>query len=307
MLINNTILIIWVKAMDIRSLREDRRHGSPLFPFATYEQNCRAGDPILENHWHDEAEFLWVMEGEAVFQVGLAEYELRPGGAVFIPSGEIHGGYSLAGTACTYRAMVFQMDWLSDSGDVIGTQYMKPLRRGDAVIPSVYDNRIPWGARTLERLTRLYELRETNDSAMAFRIKAELYLLFADLLSAGQWSFEATEKIGSPPVSEHLKAVIKHIESHCSEPLTVPELARFAGMSPGHFSRVFKSFMRKTPMEYVIDCRMRQAAYLLRDSDLSVGQVAAEVGVTNFSYFIKMFKSGYADTPSQYRKNFRSL
>jgi len=290
----------------MRPLREDRRHGSPDFPFATYEMIRPAGDPILDNHWHEEAEFLWVTGGSAVFQIGLNEYVLRQGEAMFVPGGEIHGGHSLGGGACAYRAVVFGTDWLAESGDAVGARYMKPLQRGEAAIPSVYAADEPWAEQTVRRLEKLYELRESRDPSMAFRVKAELMLLFADLLTAGKWT-EQAPAASHTLAAEQMKAVVAYIESEYAEALSVADLARVAGMSPGHFSRVFKSYLRKTPMEYVLQHRLSRAALLLRNGSLSVGQIAMEVGLPNFSYFGKAFKTKFGVVPSGYRKKLRSL
>ncbi|MFC4302604.1 helix-turn-helix domain-containing protein [Cohnella boryungensis] len=293
--------------MDLKPLREDRRHGTPEFPFATYEQERMSHATVLDTHWHEEAEFIWMTSGQAQFQIGMHNYRIGTGEALFIPSGEIHGGYPLEEESCSYRAIVFHPEWLTGSRDGIAAQYLKPLQRGEAVIPSEYDELTPWGKLALQRLTHLYLLFESEDEAKEIRVKAELYLLFADLISAGQWKLKDPASVMDTHTIDRLKAVVAHIEKHCGLPLSVSELARVAGMSAGHFSRVFKTFMRKTPMEYVNQFRIRQAAYMLQNSDFSVAEVALEVGLSNFSYFSKTFKSVYGCTPSAYRKKFRNL
>ncbi|WP_239613985.1 AraC family transcriptional regulator [Cohnella mopanensis] len=293
--------------MDQRHLRENRRHGNPQFPLATYLQEQGINETILDNHWHDEAEFLWMLSGQAVFQIGLATFELQAGEGIFIPCGEVHGGYALSETACTFKAIVFHMDWLTEARDGIATRFLQPLQRGDAVIPSVYRNDTSWGKLVLRRLAEIHRLHDTTDSAKELRIKAELYSLFADLIGDGQWTRRDPANSVDTQTMDRLKSVVTYIENHCSQPLTVPLLAAVAGMSVGHFSRVFKSFMRKTPMDYVNHYRIQQAAYLLQNTKISVAEAALEVGLSNFSYFSKKFRTTYDCTPSQFRKKFRSL
>jgi len=289
--------------MNQRHLREDRRHGIPQFPVATYRMVREAFDPILDNHWHDEAEFLWVESGMAVFQIGLSTYELHAGEGIFIPCSEVHGGYALLNSSCTYIAVVFHMDWLTESKDGISTKYLQPLRRGDAVIPSVYSRATKWGQLVLGHLSNIHQLFESDDLSKEMRIKAELYLLFADLLSYEHWTRRNPAHPVDSQTMERMKSVILYIESHCGLALTVPQLASVAGMSIGHFSRVFKVYMRKTPMEYVNQYRIQQAAFLLENKNMSIADVALEIGMSNFSYFCKRFRKIYDCTPSQYRKN----
>ncbi|XID94168.1 helix-turn-helix domain-containing protein [Paenibacillaceae bacterium WGS1546] len=293
--------------METKPLREERRHGTPQFPFAAYGMDRVRGETILDNHWHDEAEFLWVESGSATFQIGLATYELRAGAGIFVPCGEVHGGYSPTGSACSYKAVVFHLDWLADGQDEISARFFRPLQRGDAAIPAVYDRKTDWGARALRRLDKAYGIFESASQARQLRIKAELMSLFADLIEEGRW----TRKDPAAGVDNHtmdrLKAVVAYMERNCGQPLTVAKLADIAGMSAGHFSRVFKAFMRKSPMDYANQYRIRHAAYLLQNTDLSVAETALEVGMGNFSYFSKKFRSVYLCTPSQFRKKFRSL
>jgi AraC-like DNA-binding protein len=291
--------------MDIRGLQENRLHGNPQFPLAVYWQERKALDTILDNHWHEEAEFLWVISGQAVFQIGLTTFELNAGEGIYIPCGEVHGGYALDNSACTYRAIVFHMDWLSEAKDGTALRFLQPLQRGQAVIPSVYSGETLWGELVLQRLSTINQLYESDDLAKEMKIKAELYLIFADLVSYKQWKLRDPDRSVDTLNIDRLKNVITYIEENCGQPITLAQLAKVARMSSGHFSRVFKAFMRKTPMEYVNHYRIQHAAYLLQNVHISVAEAAMEVGLTNFSYFSKKFKSIYDCTPSDFRKKLR--
>ncbi|RKP57145.1 AraC family transcriptional regulator [Cohnella endophytica] len=293
--------------MDQRHLRENRRHGTPQFPLAVYEMDCKPNETILDNHWHDEAEFLWVTSGKAVFQIGLTTFALQAGEGIFIPCGEVHGGYSIDENHCSFKAVVFHMSWLAESKDAIATRFFQPLQRREAAIPPKYDSGSQWGISMLLHLNEIYRLVESGDAAKELRTKSELYLLFADLITNGVWTRRDPATPVDTQTTDRLKSVVNYIENYCGQPLNIPQLASLAGMSAGHFGRAFKAFMRKAPMDYVNHYRIRQAAFLLQNSDLSVAEAAMEVGIDNFSYFSKRFKSVYDCTPSQFRKKFRSL
>ncbi|MFC4599173.1 helix-turn-helix domain-containing protein [Cohnella hongkongensis] len=293
--------------MDLKLLKEDRRHGTPPFPFATYAMDRQADGTVLDNHWHEESEFLWVVSGQAVFQIGLATFELHEGEAMFVPGGEVHGGFSETNGPCSYRAAVFHLDWLAEGGDDIAARFIRPLSKGEASIPMYYDRSTGWGRRVLARLNRMYRTFESGTETRELRIKAGLYALFADLIDAGQWRRAVPGSTVNSQTVERLKAAVTYMEAHFSQPLSVPALAEMAGMSAGHFSRMFKIVMRKTPMDYLNHYRIRHAAYLLQNTDWSVAEVALETGLPHFSYFSKKFSAVYGRTPSQFRKKFRSL
>ncbi|SDW85419.1 AraC family transcriptional regulator [Paenibacillus sp. CF384] len=287
--------------MDIHHLHENRRHGSPGLPVGIYRMEQGAGEPILDNHWHEEAEFLVVESGEAVFQIGLSTYTVRAGEVLFIPGGELHGGYSPSGGACSYSALVFDLDWLMSQGDSLTGQFLEPIKRGRLVPEPHAALESELALSLLRQLTPLLALEHSEEPAKPLRLKAGLYQLFAEYVSQAAFVRREPRSSLDMHTQERLKTVLSYIDGHYARKLTIKELAAEAGMSEGHFTRVFKSFMRKTPIEYINLQRIRIAAALLADSNTSVGEAALESGFDNFSYFCKMFRSVYQCTPSDYR------
>ncbi|SCD94773.1 AraC-type DNA-binding protein [Streptomyces sp. SolWspMP-5a-2] len=84
-------------------------------------------------------------------------------------------------------------------------------------------------------------------------------------------------------------------------PLDVPELARTALMSPGHFQRSFRAEYGETPYGYLMTRRVERAKTLLRRGDLSVTEVCIAVGCTSLGSFSSRFTELVGETPSAYR------
>ncbi len=86
-----------------------------------------------------------------------------------------------------------------------------------------------------------------------------------------------------------------------AEPLDVAALAAVAHVSPAHFIRVFKATFGETPHRYLQRRRIERASALLRDTDLSVGDVCLAVGFTSFSTFTRTFGRIMGESPSAHR------
>ena len=97
--------------------------------------------------------------------------------------------------------------------------------------------------------------------------------------------------------------LLDYIARNCSECLRSDELAAKCFYTPEHFSRSFKKYTGMTLKEYVFSCRVKKAARLLRETDLSVEQILSESGFTNRTAFFKRFSQSFGCTPLQYRKN----
>ena len=100
---------------------------------------------------------------------------------------------------------------------------------------------------------------------------------------------------------DKLKPVIKYVELHYSEQMTVAEMASLAGFSESHFMRFFKETFGVSFVTYLNDYRLSMAARLLLSTEESILEISQQVGFENLSHFNRCFKRKYNKTPSQYR------
>jgi transcriptional regulator GlxA family with amidase domain len=86
-----------------------------------------------------------------------------------------------------------------------------------------------------------------------------------------------------------------------ARPLDVTALAREALMSPGHFSRSFRTAFGETPYAYLMTRRIERAKALLRRGDMSVTDVCMAVGCSSLGSFSSRFTELVGEAPSAYR------
>lgn len=100
---------------------------------------------------------------------------------------------------------------------------------------------------------------------------------------------------------DYVERAKKYMEEKYSYPITVEEVALYAGISRSYLFRLFSSMEKRSPKEYLLDCRIRQACQLLKQTNLSVQSIAHSVGFEDNLYFSKVFKKYKSCTPSEYR------
>lgn len=86
-----------------------------------------------------------------------------------------------------------------------------------------------------------------------------------------------------------------------AEPHSVASLAALAGMSRSTFVRHFARVMQTSPMAYLAEVRVREAATMLRTTALPVKSVAAAAGFADRSHFARRFRARFGMDPSAYR------
>ena len=149
-----------------------------------------------------------------------------------------------------------------------------------------------------ERIRRLraeLERREPGYEAAAFAQLLELIVF----VSRRCGSSRAPNQAALLRMGE----VISRIERDYASTLTLKRLAAVACTSPNNLLRLFRTATGTTPIEYLLEVRLRRAAELLRRTGLPVGEVAARCGFHDSNYFSKRFRMLYGRSPRSYRGN----
>lgn len=105
---------------------------------------------------------------------------------------------------------------------------------------------------------------------------------------------------------ERLRPVFQLFESHLAEDLSVPRAASAMQMSPSHFRRFFKQTTGKSYVRYLHGLRVEKACQLMQTSNLTLCQIAVEVGFCDQSYFGLVFRRLRQQTPAAFRRRARS-
>ena len=94
---------------------------------------------------------------------------------------------------------------------------------------------------------------------------------------------------------------LSYLESNYSEDLTVTQLASIANMSSSHFTKTFNEVFNLSPMQYLKQLRIKKACVLLTNTNISITEIAAMVGIDDSNYFARAFKSVIGISPREYR------
>src|SRR5436853_7884077 len=92
------------------------------------------------------------------------------------------------------------------------------------------------------------------------------------------------------PRAAVIAAITRHVRENPGELFSVDALARRAGYSVDHFTRLFSRVMSMTPKEFCIRVRIDRAKQLLRESTMGVEVIARTLGYADVFFFSRQFK-----------------
>lgn len=127
-----------------------------------------------------------------------------------------------------------------------------------------------------------------------------LLLLFNELMRI--WKRQNGQDIlDDPGNTPNFRAILRYIETNYST-VTLKSAASRFGYSPKYFSKMLSEELGQSFTDIKHDICMKQAAFLLSNSELSISDVASSVGFVNYSFFYSLFKKKFGMTPAKFRE-----
>lgn len=99
-----------------------------------------------------------------------------------------------------------------------------------------------------------------------------------------------------------LAGVFGFIEERYRERISLKDVARAVGLTPGHLTTVVGRKTGRTVLEWILERRMAEARRLLVETDLSVEDVGRRVGYAGSGYFVRSFRRAHGATPLGWRR-----
>lgn len=234
-------------------------------------------------HSHFTYEVFFVTEGqlELVTDRDITVYERK---IVIIPPKLRH--YSFARTEGSF-CLLFSLD----RGE--------PANRLKAILGR--------GIRTLELqedgafyIAQAARKLEEGSSAFGSEAKLLIELLFSRILHTILPEERTADITGM--TSGHMNAIEQYINSHLSQKITLADIAAHVYLSTRQVSRIIAKEWGCSLVELVTEKKLAKAEMLLKNTDMKIADISAQVNVGTSNYFYTLFKSRYGMSPLQYRK-----
>jgi YesN/AraC family two-component response regulator len=249
------------------------------------------------SHFHSTYEIYYLMAGKREFFIQDRTITIHEGDVVIIAPNILHR--TTNAEQPMHERFIINMHECLFSSDGAHKEALRPLLEKDyLVLSGSLRNRL-----SLDMLARTI-IQEMKERGGGFELLARS--LAVQLLIACCRHYQQHEEelpLSPSPMHDRISEIVRHINDHYQEELSLALMADKFYISPYYLSRSFKEATGFAFVEYVNSVRIKEAKKLLELSSLKVHAIAKKVGFGSVTHFGRVFKEVTGHAPLYYRRN----
>lgn len=285
---------------EYQNYHETKAHTTSDFPYNTYLCSIPLDFRAVPMHWHSELELIVIQKGMGIVSVDLHRQQVSAGDIAVIRPGQLHSIEQDGTHSMEYENIILKPSLLSSGeGDLCSVQYLQPLIAGTRPCETFLTPALSYYAEASGCIHKIDVLCSERPEGYQLAVKGLLFCFFYLLVSNEQK--KDSVRTNQTKSLEKIKMILKYVEDHYFERITIDAMAELTCYSKSHFMKFFKSHMGTGFIEYLNDYRLTMAAHMLKNSDESILSVAEQNGFENLSYFNRTFKRKYGQSPGRWR------
>lgn len=281
-----------------RLILDMKRYNIDVFDeFGRY--NYVNAQTTLPTHIHPGMiEICFLAKGSQEYFVGAETFKLY-GGDVFISfPDEVHGTGNVPEEKGTLYWMVLKRpekgkDYLGLSFPDADLLFYRLLQLPERLFKGSVECE-----RLLQEIIRVYFLNK--DALTKMELNNRLVSFLLHVVRAG-------EKTQTRTYSERITEIVHYIEENLFEMFELEELADRCNLSVSRFKHLFKEETGIPPSEFIIRKKVEKAQGLIEEKELSIKNIAYDLGFSSPAYFSTVFKQYNGYSPTSHKKNKNSL
>jgi AraC-like DNA-binding protein len=285
------------------SMKEITPHGTPSFPLIIHDDDfAEFQEGFIPWHWHKEVQFSMVLSSRIEFQVEGEVITLSPGDGIFINRNVLHQIRPVEERTGTMFSLDFDESLVGgDASSVIHQTYVRNLTENPALKLVRLDGEGEWRKTALELLRRVHRVYSDEAYGQELQLKALVCSLWHELVSGVRPDL-LQKPAASTRDNERVRAAVQFVMENYGDRITLGDIADSVHVSKSECCRSFQRVIRMSPVEFLLQTRIHEAARLLGVSSSPVTDLAAAVGFGDVSYFGKVFRQQMGCSPSEYRQ-----
>lgn len=285
--------------------QKKQKHHQPQFPCSAYYTDWHTGG--IEGvpwHWHQELEFMTLIQGHVQVQFAEQTAELQEGDGFFCNTRSLHRITMKACDACCVNSLVFDARLISGGpGTIFDEKYIYPLLSARTFSGLALYQSDPIHKKILLHIKAAHT--DCREEKTGYEYDVRYHLSKALLLIWEKNESDLSPALQGTPQIERIRRMLDYVHIHYASSITVSDLAAAANICERECQRCFQKLLRQSPMDYVQQYRIQMAGKLLLETQDSILNIGLATGFSNPSHFCKVFRSYMHCSPAGFRRTYR--
>lgn len=247
------------------------------------------------SHWHADLEFVYVVAGEMTYSVDGRKVVLRQDTGIVVNSSHLHFGYSKEHTECEFVCLIVS-PMLFSINDCFEERYVRPVLQDGRMAYLYLSKEHEWQKEILACLKKIYAL--STDGERFLDIQQRLYQIWNQIFYHMVPRPVPVRKKNSDLIA--VKAMVSYIHQNYTDKIALEQIAAAGSVCKSKCCTLFKTYLSRTPGEFVNEYRIRKSLDDLIGSDLTITQISSQVGINSASYYSELFRKYFACSPKEY-------
>lgn len=247
-------------------------------------------------HWHDDLEFIYILSGEMQYNVNGKIVTVSDDEGIFINSRQMHFGFSAAKKECEFICIRLHPILLC-ANSAYESDYVLPVLNNADLDYLLLKREKPWQNKIIDIILTMYKIKD--DRTVPLQVQS-LFWYFWTLLYENM-SFSKEIKIKNTDFSV-LKNMLEFVQHNYTEKISLSEISKAGMVGESKCCKLFSKYIGQTPNTYLTNYRLQKSIELLKNTDMTITEIALNNGFGGSSYFAETFRKKYKLSPSKYRK-----
>ena len=248
------------------------------------------------SHWHNDIELIAILDGEMNYNVNGEIIKLHKGEGIFVNAGQMHFGFSDSRTECHFICVILH-PLLLCTVPSCEQEFLLPVIRSNCTPFVFLDLNICWQRDILNQIHFMDQIKGQKTAPL--KVQASFFEIWSLL-------YENLPQDSNITHSENndltiTKNMVGFIQKNYSRKISLMDIAASGAVGQSKCCKLFAKYFKQTPNGYLTQYRLNKSIELLRDTDMSITEIALSVGFSGASYYAETFRKWFGKSPTKFR------
>ncbi|MCM1045512.1 MAG: AraC family transcriptional regulator [Candidatus Gastranaerophilales bacterium] len=288
--------------MVVMELKDDRSE-KIRYDYADYPIYIRSGklseypNYAAPTHWHDDIELIAVLSGRMQYNINGEIIVLKENEGIIVNSRQFHFGFSAEHKECNFICILLHPLMLCATSAYERDFILPVLHNRNAAFIKLNAN-VLWQSEIYKIIKTMYAVKDEKSAPL------KIQSLF---LSIWIYLYENIAPENRPKVQNTdltiLKNMIGFIQQNYNIKISLADIAASGTVGQSKCCKLFAKYIGQTPNVYLTQYRLDKSMILLKNTDMTITEIAGAVGFSGSSYYAEAFRKWCGKSPSEYRKD----